>query len=98
MMFDTGASRVVLRAEDAARLGFLMNSLIFSVRTSTANGTTMVAPITIDTISVGSITLHDVPAAVAKPGSLHVNLLGQSFLTRLREYRVEGDRLISEGN
>jgi clan AA aspartic protease (TIGR02281 family) len=97
MLFDTGAYNVVLRAEDAWRLGFNVALLPFTIQTSTANGIAMVAPVTLSTLSVGSITMHDVPAVVAKPGVLRYNLLGQPFLARLREYRVEGDRVIFLG-
>jgi hypothetical protein len=34
---------------------------------------------------VGSITMHDIPAAVTQPGALHDNLLGQTYLARLRD-------------
>lgn len=94
MLFDTGASMVTLRAEDAARLGFDAGRLNFSVHVSTANGTGLVAPVTIDTLTVGGITQHGVAAFVASPGALGENLLGQSFLRNLRNYKVEGDHLV----
>jgi aspartyl protease family protein len=56
------------------------------------------APVTIDTMSIGPIVLRDVPAVVAKPGTLQENLLGQSFLARLRDYSVQSDRVIFHGN
>ena len=98
MVFDTGASLVVIRAEDAADAGIDVNSLVYSGRASTANGSTAVAPVTIRTLSVGGITRHDVPAIVSKPGQLAVNLLGQSFMSRLSGYKFQGDELILQGN
>jgi clan AA aspartic protease (TIGR02281 family) len=98
MLFDTGASWVTLRAEDAARLGIDVGALRFSIQSRTANGTAAMAPVTIDTMSIGPIVLRNVPAVVAKPGTLQENLLGQSFLARLRDYSVESDRVIFHGN
>jgi clan AA aspartic protease (TIGR02281 family) len=98
MLFDTGASWVTLRAEDAARLGIDVGALLFSIQSRTANGTASMAPVTIDTMSIGPIVLRNVPAVVAKPGTLQENLLGQSFLARLRDYSVESDRVIFHGN
>jgi clan AA aspartic protease (TIGR02281 family) len=98
MLFDTGASSVTLRAEDAVRLGIDVGALRFSIQSRTANGTASMAPVTIDTMSIGPIVLRNVPAVVAKPGTLQENLLGQSFLVRLRDYSVESDRVIFHGN
>jgi clan AA aspartic protease (TIGR02281 family) len=97
MLFDTGASLVTLRAEDAARLGVAVGALTYSIQSKTANGVAWMAPCTIATMSVGSITVRDIPALIAKPGTLQENLLGQSFLERLREYKVESNRVIFRG-
>jgi aspartyl protease family protein len=93
-IFDTGASTVVLRAENAAALGFKPETLNFSIPVSTANGTALAAPVVIGSLSVGSITEKDVPALVARSGVLHANLLGMTFLERLGSYEVRGNRLI----
>lgn len=93
-LFDTGASTVVLTAEDAQKIGFNPASLNYSVTVSTANGRTSAAPITIDALSVGNITVRNVRAMAARPGALQQNLLGMSFLSRLRHYSVEGNRLV----
>ena len=93
MLFDTGASSVVLRAEDAVRMGINVGSLNYSVKTQTANGDSVAAPVVISSLSIGDITVRDVPAVVVKPGQLFHNLLGQSFMMRLASHSVEGDRL-----
>jgi len=93
-MFDTGASSVVLTHESAQRIGINPASLSYSVDVSTANGRTSAAPVTIDALSVGNITLRNVRALAARPGALQENLLGMSFLSRLRSYSVEGSRLV----
>jgi aspartyl protease family protein len=93
-LFDTGASTVVLTSESAAAAGFRPESLSFSVPVATANGRTLAAPVTIETLSVGSITERSVRALVARPGVLQDNLLGMTFLERLTSYEVRGNRLI----
>ncbi|MDP4025115.1 TIGR02281 family clan AA aspartic protease [Methylobacterium sp. NEAU 140] len=92
--FDTGASSVVLTAENAAALGLRPAASDFTARVSTANGIAFAAPVQLDALSVGTITERRVNAMVAKPGALSGNLLGQSFLSRLSGYEVRGDRLI----
>jgi aspartyl protease family protein len=93
-LFDTGASSVVLTAENAAALGLTPAPADFTARVSTANGITYAAPTQLDSLSVGTITERRVNAMVAKPGALSANLLGQTFLSRLSGYEVRGDRLI----
>lgn len=93
-LFDTGASSVVLTAENAAALGFRPRSDEFNARVSTANGPTSAAPIQLDSLSIGAITERHVNAMVARPGALSGNLLGQTFLDRLSRYEVRGDKLI----
>lgn len=92
--FDTGASSVVLTAENAAALGIRPAPSDFTARVSTANGIAYAAPIQLDSVGVGTITARRVDAMLAKPGALSGNLLGQSFLSRLSGYEVRGDRLI----
>ncbi|MBM1174025.1 TIGR02281 family clan AA aspartic protease [Microvirga arabica] len=93
-IFDTGASTVVLRAENAAALGFNPETLNYSVPVSTANGAALAAPVIIESLTVGSITERNVRALIARTGVLHANLLGMSFLERLGSYEVRGNRLI----
>jgi aspartyl protease family protein len=94
MMFDTGASWVSLRAEDAEKAGINVNALGYTLHTSTANGIAEVAPVTLSTLTVGGITRHDVKALVHKPGALGANLMGQTFLSRLAGFRREGDHIV----
>lgn len=93
-ILDTGASVVVLTSETARRIGIDVDTLSFSRPVRTANGSTMAAAITIDTLAVGPIVERRVPALVARQGSLFQNLLGMTFLERLGSYEVRGDRLI----
>ena len=98
MMFDTGARWVALRAEDAQRAGINPSSLNYSVHTMTANGVGSAAPVVIKVLRVGSITRTNVPAVVMRPGSLAVNLLGQSFMSTMAGFSTQGDRLTLRGN
>jgi aspartyl protease family protein len=93
-IFDTGASTVVLTAESATATGVSAGSLNYSVPVATANGRTLAAPVILDSVTVGSITERRIQALVAKPGVLHENLLGMTFLERLGSYEVRGNRLI----
>jgi clan AA aspartic protease (TIGR02281 family) len=94
MRYDDGIPLVTIRAEDAIRLGISFSRLDFATKIRTAKGSTDVAGITINAITVGSITYHLVPGFVARPGALDENILGHSFLGRLAAYRLEGNRLI----
>ena len=94
LMADTGATVVVLTYEDAAKVGLSPQSLDFSAKVQTANGISSVAPVTLDRLRVGDITLRDVPAAIAERGALATNLLGMSFLGRLTRFELSGRELI----
>jgi aspartyl protease family protein len=93
LLVDTGASTVVLKPADAARAGIDTRSLGYTAAVQTANGTTYAAPVRLRSITIGPIELRDVEALVAKPGSLNENLLGMSFLRRLRSYEFSKDFL-----
>jgi aspartyl protease family protein len=93
-MADTGATLVVLTYEDAARLGLAPHNLDFTGLAETANGTARVAPVTLDRVRIDDITVRDVPALVAERGALGTNLLGMSFLGRLKSFQMQGSELI----
>ena len=87
-----GATVVSLSRRDAARIGIDLTQLVYNQRVMTANGPAMSAPVTLRELSVGPITLTDVPAAVSE-GRAEGSLLGLSFLRRLQSYTIEGDKL-----
>jgi aspartyl protease family protein len=93
MLIDTGASTVVLKPADAQRLGIDVDRLKYTVPVQTANGTTYAAHVRLRNLALGPISLNDVDALVAKPGTLKENLLGMSFLSRLRSYEFTTDML-----
>jgi aspartyl protease family protein len=96
VMIDTGATMVALSYEDAERAGILLNDTDFTRAVSTANGVARVAPVTLDRVSIGNITVRDVPAAVAERGRLKTSLLGMSFLSRLSRFDMRSGRLMMQ--
>lgn len=92
-LIDTGATLVVLRYEDAQQTGINPRAQDFNVPVQTANGRAKVALVNLDRISIGSIQVRDVKAAVAERGALQTNLLGMSFLQRLKGYEFNSGRL-----
>ncbi|MFK8033291.1 MAG: TIGR02281 family clan AA aspartic protease [Hyphomicrobiales bacterium] len=94
LIVDTGASDVVLTAEDAESIGIDTSSLAFKAPVETANGRSFVARVTIESIVIGAIAVTNVRGAVAQPGNLSKSLLGNSFLDRLSSYEFSGSRLV----
>jgi len=93
-LLDTGASAVVLTFEDARRAGYREEDLSFTVPVSTANGRALVAPVKIDSITIGDHTLRDIRGFVGRQGTLDGSLLGMTALDKLQSWRIEGDKLI----
>ena len=93
---DTGASLVIVRESDAATIGIHPMRSEFTRAVSTANGTIKAAPATLDRVEVGGITVFDVRALVLPDEALSHNLLGMSFLSRLRRYEVANGRMLLE--
>ena len=83
VMVDTGASFVALTYEDAERAGIFVSSSDFTHRSQTANGVAKFAPVRLDRVSIGDITVRNVEAAVMERGKLQTSLLGMSFLGKL---------------
>src|SRR5262245_7761787 len=83
---DTGASLVVLRESSAAMAGIRPQPRDYTAVARTANGKIKAAPAKIDRIEIGDISVYDVPAMVLPDEALAKNLLGVSFLSRLRRY------------
>jgi aspartyl protease family protein len=92
-LIDTGASDIVLAPDDARRAGLDTDALDYTHYATTANGTGAGARVMLNSLTIGSIALHHMPASVNKVW-MQESLLGMSFLHRLKGFRVEGDRLI----
>jgi aspartyl protease family protein len=95
-MVDTGASVIALTATDAARLGIHPARNDFVEEVKTANGTVRAAPATLDSVEVGDLAVRDVAALVLSDAALSENLLGLSFLSRLRRFEYSGGKLVLE--
>src|SRR5437762_9832611 len=83
-MVDTGASMIALREASAARLGIFPRANEYSVKTQTANGVGKAARVTLNRVEVDGITVRDVEAFVVPDDQLSTNLLGMSFLSRVK--------------
>jgi aspartyl protease family protein len=94
VMVDSGASVVVLSHDDAERAGLNIRAQDYTQRVSTANGATRVAPMLLDRVSIGNITVRNVEAAVSEPGKLGQSLLGMTFLGRLQRVDMRAGVLI----
>jgi aspartyl protease family protein len=94
VMVDTGASLIALTFEDAERAGIYVKDSDFTQRSQTANGVARAAPVMLDRVSIGDITVRNVRASVAERGRLHVTLLGMTFLSRLSRTEMRGGTLV----
>jgi aspartyl protease family protein len=94
-LVDTGASVIVLREGDAARLGIHPSAREYTARVSTANGVVRAAPIELNRVEVGPLTVRNVAALVLPDEALSQNLLGMSFLSKVHWEHRNG-RLVLE--
>ncbi|MEO0547294.1 MAG: TIGR02281 family clan AA aspartic protease [Pseudomonadota bacterium] len=92
-LVDTGATVIVLSADDARTVGIEPSTLNYTVLTRTANGTGRSARARIDRLYLGGIERRNLSVLVAEPGRLSQSLLGQQFLETLSSYERRGDRL-----
>ena len=81
-LVDTGASMIALSADDAERIGLDPDNLDYNGVVQTANGTTRVAPITLDEVRIGQLEVDRVEAIVSR-APMGISLLGMSFLSKL---------------
>jgi aspartyl protease family protein len=95
-MVDTGASVVALRSSDAAMIGVRPSPSDFNAPVTTANGTIKGARARLDSIEIGDLTVHNVDAMVLPDEALSENLLGLSFLSRLKRFEYAGGRMVLE--
>ena len=88
---DTGASIVALTWETGYNLGLVSIGEKMDAKMSTANGSIMAKYVTISRIETGALRVDNIPAVVMPKGALAQNLLGMSFLSRLKAYGVTGN-------
>jgi aspartyl protease family protein len=95
-MVDTGASVIALTASEAARLGIHPPASAYIAEVKTANGSVLGAPTHLDVVEVGGLAVRDVAALVLPDQALSENLLGLSFLSRLRRFEYSNGKLVLE--
>jgi aspartyl protease family protein len=93
-MVDTGASVVALNESSAARVGLRPNPSQYTAIVTTANGTLKGAPTRIAMIEVGGLIVRDVDAMVLPDEALSENLLGLSFLSRLKRFEYADGQMV----
>ncbi|MQQ07338.1 TIGR02281 family clan AA aspartic protease [Epibacterium sp. SM1979] len=92
-LVDTGASQVVLSLEDAARIGYPADELVFHGRASTANGEVRTAMVRLDEFVVDGFHDKNVRAWVNE-GALEQSLLGMSYLQRWSRIEIRDNALV----
>ncbi|WP_153144752.1 TIGR02281 family clan AA aspartic protease [Dechloromonas sp. H13] len=84
-LVDTGATMISLGATDARRIGLDFNRGQKGM-TQTANGQSVVSKVSLDTVRIGDVTLHNVDAVIHQ-SEMPMALLGMSFLNRMEMQR-----------
>jgi aspartyl protease family protein len=91
-MVDTGASVIALTAADAQKLGQTYYPGELEVVGRGASGDVIGKPIMLARVRIGDLEVRDVRAIII-PNGLDVSLLGQSFLSRIPNVNIRGDRM-----
>lgn len=95
-MVDTGASVVALNETSAARFGLRPSRGDYNATVTTANGTIKAARARIAMLDVGGLVVRDVEAMVLPDGALSENLLGLSFLSKLKRFEYANGQMLLE--
>lgn len=95
-MVDTGASVVALNETSAARFGLRPVPGDYTSRVTTANGTIKAARAHLAMIEIGGLIVRDVDALVLPDEALSENLLGLSFLSKLKRFEYANGKLLLE--
>jgi aspartyl protease family protein len=89
---DTGATNIVLSKEDAIRLGFDPENLMYTGEAMTANGLVRTARVTLDQIEFGPFRDEGLSAFV-NDGEMDGSLLGMDYLCLFR-VEIAGDKMV----
>jgi len=93
-MVDTGASVVAVNESSAARFGLYPSRGDFTANVTTANGTIKGARARLAMVDVGGLVVSDVDALVLPDEALSENLLGLSFLSRLKRFEYSNGQMV----
>ena len=95
-MVDTGASLVALNEKSAARFGLRPSRSDYNATVTTANGTIKAARTRLAMIELGGLVVRDVDAVVLPDAALSENLLGLSFLSKLKRFELANGKMVLE--
>jgi len=95
-MIDTGASVVALNETSAARFGVRPTPGDYTTTVTTANGAIKAARTQLAMVDVGGLVVRDVEAMVLPDEALSENLLGLSFLSKLKRFEFADGRMVLE--
>jgi len=95
-MVDTGASVIALNEKSAARFGLRPPRGDYNATVSTANGTIKAARTRLAMVELGGLIVRDVDAMVLPDEALAENLLGLSFLSKLKRFEYAGGKMVLE--
>ncbi|WP_299807542.1 TIGR02281 family clan AA aspartic protease [Tardiphaga sp.] len=95
-MVDTGASVIALNEKSAARFGLRPTPADYKTNVSTANGTIKAARTKLAMVDIGGLVVRDVEAMVLPDEALSENLLGLSFLSRLKRFEYANGKMVLE--
>jgi aspartyl protease family protein len=95
-MVDTGASVIALNETSAARFGLRPTPGDYRMTVKTANGTIKAAPTRLAMVDIGGLIVRDVDAMVLPDEALSENLLGLSFLSKLKRYEYANGKMVLE--
>jgi aspartyl protease family protein len=95
-MVDTGASMIALNETSAARFGLRPSRGEYNAKVNTANGTIMAARTRLAMVDIGGLVVRDVEAMVLPDQALSENLLGLSFLSKLKRFEYANGKMVLE--
>ena len=95
-MVDTGASVVALNETSAARFGLRPSRNDYNATVTTANGTIKAARTRLAMVDIGGLVVRDVDAMVLPDEALSENLLGLSFLSKLKRFEYANGKMVLE--
>src|SRR5712672_1613151 len=95
-LVDTGASVVALNETSAAKFGLRPSRGDYNAAVTTANGTIKAARTRLALVDIGGLVVRDVDAMVLPDEALSENLLGLSFLSKLKRFEYANGKMVLE--
>src|ERR1700755_2857086 len=95
-MVDTGASVIALNEKSAARFGLRPSRGDYNPTVATANATIKAPRPRLAMVELGGLIVRDVDAMVLPDEALSENLLGLSFLSKLKRFEYANGTMVRE--